>query len=222
MMTFDHGGANRCTGSRRSASSRTGTRLEAGRDDRELRGRFLQRRLARRDRQGVEDERCRTLASRASPKGTMTFKILFSDARAARFLRRRPDGGRARMTILTANGIRTVRLLQMDVSAVDPPRSTGWVFGTFAFQPTATETPALEAVAAGRPLMGQRSGLHARRSAAGKKLKQTTISRSNLRVRGDASGLGGPRQRAGRQSDLRLPELPRHGAVSGRSCVVHQ
>ena len=116
------------------------------------------------------------LAKSRFPKGTMTFKILFSEARADQFSGPDPMAGAPEMTILTANGIRSVRLLQMDVSAVDSRSPTGWVFGTFAFQPTATDTPAWKRL---RPVglsWGNDPGYTPADQTAGKKLKQTTIS----------------------------------------------
>jgi len=110
------------------------------------------------------------------PKGTMTFKILFSEGTASQFAGPDPMAGAPEMTILTANGQKTVRLLQMDVAAVDARSPTGWVFGTFAFEPTATDTPAWKRM---RPVglsWGNDPDYKPSDQAAGKKLTQSTIS----------------------------------------------
>jgi hypothetical protein len=109
-------------------------------------------------------------------KGTMTFKILFSEGTADQFSGPDPMNGAPEMIILTDHGQKTVRLLQMDVAAVDARSPTGWVFGTFAFEPTATDTPAWKRL---RPVglsWGNDPGFKPSDQAAGKKLKQSTIS----------------------------------------------
>ena len=83
------------------------------------------------------------LSKAAMPDGTMVFKILFSDAVADDF--QNPDeyplAGSPEWQIGTGNGeLTTVRLMQMDVAARDSrAEESGWVFGTFAFDPTATD-----------------------------------------------------------------------------------
>jgi hypothetical protein len=107
-------------------------------------------------------------------KGTMTFKILFSEGRPDQFTSD-PMAGAPEMTILTDGGPKTVRLLQMDVAAVDPNSLTGWVFGTFAFDPTATDPVTWNRL---RPVglsWGNDPGIKPS-DIPPKKLKQTTIS----------------------------------------------
>ena len=67
------------------------------------------------------------------PEGAMAFKILFSAASAADFADPASDPmtGAPEFKIMTDNGVKTVRLLQMDVAATDKNSPTGWVFGTF-------------------------------------------------------------------------------------------
>ena len=106
----------------------------------------------------------------------MTFKILFSDGKPSDFSGADPMAGAPEFNILTTSGPKTVRLLQMDVSAVDPRALSGWVFGTFAFQPTATDPVAWNRL---RPVgisWGNDPGYTPADQQAGKKLKQTTIS----------------------------------------------
>jgi len=110
------------------------------------------------------------------PKGTMTFKILFSDGKADDF--NGPDilAGAPEMTILTNAGPKKVRLLQMDVAAVDDRSPVGWVFGTFAFDSSATDPIAWKRL---RPVglsWGNDPGFKPSDQQAGKKLEQTTIS----------------------------------------------
>jgi hypothetical protein len=110
------------------------------------------------------------------PKGTMTFKILFSDATPADFSG--PDllDGAPEWTILTNGGPKKVRLLQMDVAAVDARAPTGWVFGTFAYDRAATDPVAWKRL---RPVglsWGNDPGFTPADQQAGKKLKETTIS----------------------------------------------
>lgn len=77
------------------------------------------------------------------PEGTMVFKILFSDATASDFSSPPGDllAGAPSWQIATGGGkLTTIRLLQMDVAARDARAgTTGWVFGTFAFDASATD-----------------------------------------------------------------------------------
>src|SRR5215467_15221933 len=106
----------------------------------------------------------------------MTFKILFSEATADAF--QGPDilAGAPQWTIGTADGTRTVRLMQMDVAAVDNRSPTGWVFGTFAFDSSATDPSPWRRL---RPVglsWGNDYGFTPADQQAGKKLTETTIS----------------------------------------------
>jgi hypothetical protein len=116
------------------------------------------------------------IAQSRFPSGTMTFKILFSDGKPGDFSGADPMAGAPSFNILTTSGPKTVRLLQMDVSAVDARALSGWVFGTFAFQPTATDPSPWKRL---RPVglsWGNDPGYTPADQQAGKKLKQTTIS----------------------------------------------
>ena len=109
-------------------------------------------------------------------KGTMTFKILFSDAKPDDFSG--PDilDGAPQWTIRTPAGPKTIRLLQMDVSANDSRSPTGWVFGTFAYDRTATDPSPWNRL---RPVglsWGNDPGYTPADQQAGKKLKETIIS----------------------------------------------
>jgi hypothetical protein len=75
------------------------------------------------------------------PEGTMSFKILFSAATQDDFSDPAADPmtGAPEFQVMTGAGITTVRLIQMDVAAVDKRSPTGWVFGTFAFDKTAAD-----------------------------------------------------------------------------------
>jgi hypothetical protein len=109
-------------------------------------------------------------------QGAMTFKILFSDAKASDF--DGPDilAGAPTWTIATTTGQKPVRLMQMDVAAVDARSPTRWVFGTFAFDRSASDSsPWLRL----RPVgisWGNDYGFTPADQQAGKKLKETTIS----------------------------------------------
>jgi len=108
--------------------------------------------------------------------GTMTFKILFSDAKPTDFAKGDLMAGSPTWTIQTTTGKKTVRLLQMDVSANDPRSPTGWVFGTYAFDSAATDTPAWLRL---RPVglsWGNDPGFTPNDQKAGKKLMESTIS----------------------------------------------
>ncbi len=125
--------------------------------------------------------------------GEMTFKILFSNATpddftdpAAYMLTGAPE-----WTILTDKGPMTVRLMQMDVSAVDPRSPTGWVFGTFAFDKTATDpSPWLRMRPVGLS-WGNDPGYTPADQQAGKKLTQTTISDQIPKYAADHLGWAG-------------------------------
>jgi hypothetical protein len=108
--------------------------------------------------------------------GTMTFKILFTDAKPTDFQGGDLIAGSPQWTIQTSTGPKTVRLLQMDVSANDPNSPTGWVFGTYAFDKAATDNPAWLRL---RPVglsWGNDPGFKPSDQKAGKKLMETTIS----------------------------------------------
>jgi hypothetical protein len=116
------------------------------------------------------------IAKSRFPNGTMTFKILFSDGTANDFSGPDPMAGAPEFNILTTSGPKTVRLLQMDVSAVDARALSGWVFGTFSYQPSATDPSPWRRL---RPVglsWGNDPTYTPADQAAGKKLKQTTIS----------------------------------------------
>jgi hypothetical protein len=109
-------------------------------------------------------------------EGAMTFKILFSDAKANDFSG--PDllAGAPQWTIATANGTQTIRLLQMDVAAVDSRSPTGWVFGTLAFDANASDaSPWLRMRPVGLS-WGNDPGFTPADQQAGKKLTETMIS----------------------------------------------
>jgi hypothetical protein len=110
------------------------------------------------------------------PSGAMTFKILFTDATASDF--QGPDilAGAPQWTIATVNGPTTIRLMQMDVATVDSRSPTGWVFGTFAYDSNATDSPAWNRL---RPVglsWGNDFGFTPADEQAGKKLAETIIS----------------------------------------------
>ncbi len=110
------------------------------------------------------------------PQGVMTFKILFSDATADDF--QGPDilAGAPEWTIATAAGTRIVRLMQMDVAAVDAQSPMGWVFGTFAYDSSASDSSPWFRL---RPVglsWGNDFGFTPADQQAGKKLTETTIS----------------------------------------------
>jgi hypothetical protein len=110
------------------------------------------------------------------PNGTTTFKILFSDAAPDAF--QGPDilAGAPQWTIATPTGPTNIRLMQMDVAAVDPRSPTGWVFGTFAYDSSATDASPWNRL---RPVglsWGNDFGFTPADQQAGKKLQETTIS----------------------------------------------
>jgi hypothetical protein len=110
------------------------------------------------------------------PDGTMTFKILFSDGTANQFTIPDPMAGAPQWSIVTPQGVKTVRLLQMDVAAVDSRSPTGWIYGTLAFDPKATDNPSWLRM---RPVglsWGNDPGFTPADQQAGKKLQETTIS----------------------------------------------
>lgn len=110
--------------------------------------------------------------------GTMTFKVLFSDAQDSDFAdpSHSPLKGSPAWTIETAAGETDIRLMQMDVAVADPASPTGWVFGTLAYDADATNTPSWYRL---RPVglsWGNDPGVGPSSIAAGQKLLQTTIS----------------------------------------------
>jgi hypothetical protein len=110
------------------------------------------------------------------PQGAMTFKILFSNVKPSDFQGADILAGAPQWTIATAAGMQTVRLMQMDVAAVDARSPTGWVFGTFAFDINATDVSPWRRL---RPVglsWGNDPGFTPADQAAGKQLKETTIS----------------------------------------------
>jgi hypothetical protein len=110
------------------------------------------------------------------PQGAMSFKILFSDATANDF--QGPDilAGAPQWTIATTTGLKQVRLLQMDVAAADTRSSTGWVFGTFAYDTSANDASPWRRL---RPVglsWGNDFGFAPTDQQAGRRLTETTIS----------------------------------------------
>lgn len=112
------------------------------------------------------------------PQGTMTFKILFSAAKPTDFTD--PPGdpmtGAPEFKIMTDAGVTTVRLLQMDVAAVDNRSPTGWVFGTFAFDKTATDPVTWMRLRPVGMSWGNDPGYTPADQAAGKALTESRIS----------------------------------------------
>jgi hypothetical protein len=110
------------------------------------------------------------------PQGAMTFKILFSNVKPSDFQGADLLDGAPQWTIATATGMQTVRLMQMDVAAVDARSPTRWVFGTFAFDRNAPDVSPWRRL---RPVglsWGNDPGFTPADQAAGMKLKETTIS----------------------------------------------
>jgi hypothetical protein len=109
-------------------------------------------------------------------QGAMTFKILFSDAAPGDFQGADILAGAPQWTIATATGTKTVRLMQMDVASADARAPTGWVFGTFAYDSSATDASSWRRM---RPVglsWGNDFGFTPADQQAGKKLMETTIS----------------------------------------------
>jgi hypothetical protein len=109
-------------------------------------------------------------------QGTMAFKILFSDAKATDFQGADILAGAPQWLISTTVGKRDVRLMQMDVATVDPRSPTGWVFGTFAFDASASDSSSWLRL---RPVglsWGNDYGFTPSDQQAGKKLAETIIS----------------------------------------------
>jgi hypothetical protein len=109
-------------------------------------------------------------------QGAMAFKILFSAAQAGDF--QGPDilAGAPEWTIATSSGLLPVRLMQMDVAAVDARSPTRWVFGTFVYDRNAPDASAWRRM---RPVglsWGNDYGFTPADQQAGKKLKETIIS----------------------------------------------
>ena len=116
------------------------------------------------------------LSKSVFPEGAMTFKILFSTATANDFTGPDIMAGAPQWTIATPDGMKTVRLLQMDVAAVDKSAPSGWVFGTFAFDSSATDASPWRRL---RPVglsWGNDFGFTPADQQAGKKLTESTIS----------------------------------------------
>jgi hypothetical protein len=110
------------------------------------------------------------------PQGAMTFKILFSDAKPTDFQDADILAGAPQWTIATPAGTQTIRLLQMDVAAIDSRSPTGWVFGTLAFDRNASDASPWRRM---RPVglsWGNDPGFTPADQQAGKKLAETTIS----------------------------------------------
>lgn len=119
-------------------------------------------------------------AAAAFPDGAMVFKILFSDAVPEDFVD--PDDypltGAPAWQIATGDGeLTTVRLMQMDVAARDPrSEPTGWVYGTFAFDPDADDPVSWNRL---RPVgiqWGNAPGYTPENEANGDPLPENTIS----------------------------------------------
>ena len=109
-------------------------------------------------------------------QGTMAFKILFSDAKASDFQGADILRGAPQWTIATTTGRQNVRLMQMDVAAVDARSPTGWVFGTFAYDSHAPNTSSWHRL---RPVglsWGDDHGFTPADQLAGKRLTETIIS----------------------------------------------
>jgi hypothetical protein len=110
------------------------------------------------------------------PQGTMTFKLLFSDANASDFAGADILSDAPQWKISTSSGEQDVRLMQMDVGTVDLRSPTGWVFGTFAFDRYATDASPWRRL---RPVglsWGNDYGFTPADARSGKKLKETIIS----------------------------------------------
>jgi hypothetical protein len=109
-------------------------------------------------------------------QGAMSFKILFSEAKPDDFVGADILAGAPQWTIATETGLTTVRLLQMDVAAADANAPTGWVFGTFAYDSSASDASPWRRL---RPVglsWGNDPDFTPADQAAGRKLTQTTIS----------------------------------------------
>lgn len=111
-------------------------------------------------------------------EGTASFKILFSNAKPGDFADPSADPmtGAPEFTILTDKGLQTLRLLQMDVAAVDSRAPTGWVFGTFAFDKTATDVVSWKRLRPVGMSWGNDEGYTPADRDAGKKLTESRIS----------------------------------------------
>ncbi len=114
------------------------------------------------------------------PEGAMVFKVLFSTARAADF--QDPPGdilsGAPEWQIATGGGaLTTIRLLQMDVAAKDARAgTTGWVYGTFAYDRDAGDADPWRRL---RPVglsWGNDPGYTPADQAAGKPLQEAYVS----------------------------------------------
>ncbi|MVT71329.1 hypothetical protein GPL21_40795 [Bradyrhizobium pachyrhizi] len=118
------------------------------------------------------------LAAARFAEGTASFKILFSNAKPEDFTDSSADPmtGAPEFTILTDKGLQTLRLLQMDVAAVDSRAPTGWVFGTFAFDKTATDAVSWKRLRPVGMSWGNDENYTPADRAAGKKLTESGLS----------------------------------------------
>jgi len=112
------------------------------------------------------------------PEGAMSFKILFSAATENDFSDPTADPmtGAPEFSIMTDSGVKTVRLLQMDVATVDKRAPTGWVFGTFAFDKTASDAIAWKRLRPVGMSWGNDEGYTPADEKAGKSLLESRIS----------------------------------------------
>jgi hypothetical protein len=112
------------------------------------------------------------------PEGAMSFKILFSAGKPEDFSDPSSDPmtGAPEFKIMTNGGVTTVRLLQMDVAAVDKNSPTGWVFGTFAFDKTATDPVAWNRLRPVGMSWGNDFGYTPADQAASKPLMESRVS----------------------------------------------
>jgi hypothetical protein len=114
--------------------------------------------------------------------GTMVFKILFSDATPDDFAD--PGGdlltGAPAWQIATtpnASALTTVRLLQMDVAVRDDrARPSGWVFGTFAFDRSATDASPWRRLRPVGLMWGNDPGYLPSDQGAGRPLRESIVS----------------------------------------------
>jgi hypothetical protein len=117
------------------------------------------------------------LAAASFGKGTVVFKILFTDASSANF----PPGkditaGAPEWQIAVGGKLVTVRLLQMDVAVRDDRAISKWVYGTFAYDASANGPDAWHKLRAVGAMWGDDPGYSQADRTAGKPLKETFIS----------------------------------------------
>jgi hypothetical protein len=110
-------------------------------------------------------------------KGTVVFKVLFTDANATNF----PPGtditaGAPAWDIAVGGQLQSLRLLQMDVAVRDSRSPTGWVYGTFAYDKSMTAPDAWHKLAAVGLIFGDDPTYTPDDQAAGRLLKETIIS----------------------------------------------